>query len=138
MAVRERLPWQTLATGEHMYTPYPFQQMIKRNAVDILQPDINWVGGLTACRKIAAAADAAGLQVTLHGGANNAYGQHLTYATPNMPWAECFVSTPPGVPLEEAGRIPGTALPKDGWLIPNDAPGFGQDVPEEWLVPFFG
>ncbi|MFH1085988.1 MAG: enolase C-terminal domain-like protein, partial [Chloroflexota bacterium] len=136
--VRRRLPWQTLATGEHMFTPWPFQQMISRRACDILQPDIHWVGGLTACRRIAEMADAAGMQVILHGGGNSAYGQHLTYAMPNTPWAECFLATPPGVPLEEANRIPGVASPRDGWLVPNDAPGFGQEIPEEWLSPFFG
>jgi L-rhamnonate dehydratase len=136
--VRQRLPWQTLATGEHMYTPWPFQQLIARRAVDILQPDIHWVGGLTACRRIAEMADSAGIQVILHGGGNSAYGQHLTYAMPNTPWAECFLATPPGVPLEEAASIPGVAAPKDGWLVPSDAPGFGQEIPEEWLTPFFG
>ncbi|MBN1399292.1 MAG: L-rhamnonate dehydratase, partial [Anaerolineae bacterium] len=136
--VRQRLPWQTLATGEHMYTPWPFQQLIARRAVDILQPDIHWVGGLTACKRIAEMADSAGIQVILHGGGNSAYGQHLTYAMPNTPWAECFLATSPGVPLEEAAGIPGVAAPKDGWLVPSDAPGFGQEIPAEWLTPFFG
>jgi len=138
VAVRERLPWQTLATGEHMYTPWPFQQLISRRAVDILQPDIHWVGGLSACRRIAEMADSAGVQVILHGGGNSAYGQHLTYAMPSTPWAECFIATPPGVPLKEAGRTPGVAAPQDGWLVPSSAPGFGQEIPLEWFEPFFG
>jgi len=138
LAVRERIPWQTLATGEHMYTAYPFQQLASRRAVDILQPDIQWVGGLTACRRIANLADAAGLRVILHGGANNAFGQHLTFAMPNMPWAECFVGSDPGVPLESAVAIPGTQVPRDGWLSPPNGPGFGIDIPEDWLTPFFG
>ena len=137
VAVRERLPWQTLASGEHMYTPWPFRQLIERRALDILQPDINWVGGLTACRRIAEMADSAGLTVILHGGANASFGQHLTYAMPNMPWGEYFVASPPGVPLEEAARTPGTPVPQDGWVKPNDGPGFGLEIPEEWLVPFF-
>ena len=99
VAVRQRLPWQTLATGEHMYTPWPFKQLIERRAVDILQPDIFWVGGLTACRRIAQMADAAGLTVILHGGGLNPFGQHLTAAMPNMPWAEFFIGSPPGVLL---------------------------------------
>lgn len=138
VAVRERLPWQTLATGEHMYTPYPFQQLASRRAVDILQPDIHWVGGLTACRRIAHLADAAGLSVILHGGANDAYGQHFSFGTPNVPWAECFVGSAPGVPLAEAATVPGTAVPVDGWIAPPDGPGFGLDVPPDWLIPFGG
>ena len=138
VAVRKRIPWQTLATGEHLYTPWPFRQLVERRAVDILQPDINWVGGLTACRRIAEMADIAGLTVLLHGGANSSYGQHLTCAMPNMPWGECFIASAPGVPLEESPRIPGTPVPVDGWVTPNKGPGFGIEIPEEWLVPFFG
>jgi len=134
--LRERLPWQGLATGEHWYTPVPFQWAIRHKVVDILQPDINWCGGMTVCRKVADAADAAGINVILHGGGNTVYGQHFTYATAAAPWCECFVGTPPGVPLEEARGLPGMAIPKDGWLVPNDAPGFGLDIPESAITPF--
>ncbi|MHB1296510.1 MAG: enolase C-terminal domain-like protein [Anaerolineae bacterium] len=135
VAVRERLPWQTLATGEHLYTPWPYQQLIERKAVDILQPDIFWVGGLTACRRIALMADTAGLAVMLHGGGMNPYGTHLTCSMPNMPWGEYFVGTAPGVPLA-AAAIPGVSIPEDGWITIPDAPGFGIDFPEEQLTPF--
>lgn len=135
--LRQRLPWQTLTTGEHWYTHLPFQWALKHNVVDILQPDINWCGGLTTCLKIAAAAEASGKSVMLHGGARNPYGQHFSYAMSAVPWLEYFMGSPPGVALEEAVQIPGQAVCKDGWLIPNDAPGFGLEIPEEWLEPFF-
>jgi L-rhamnonate dehydratase len=136
VALRQRLPWQTLSTGEHWYTHVPFQWAVRHQAVDILQPDINWVGGVSTCQKIAAMADGGGLSVILHGGGNTPYGQHFSYATPSVPWCECFVATPPGVPLEEAWRLPGQAAPVDGWLVPSDGPGFGLDIPEEWLEPY--
>ena len=136
LALRRRLPWQTLATGEHWYTHVPFQWAVRHQAVDILQPDINWVGGMSTCQKIAAMADGGGLNVILHGGGNTVYGQHFTHATPSAPWCECFVATPPGVPLEEAWRLPGQAAPVDGWLVPSDAPGFGLEIPEKWLEPY--
>ena len=41
IALRRRLPWQTLSTGEHWYTHLPFQWAASHRAVDILQPDIN-------------------------------------------------------------------------------------------------
>ena len=66
--LQRRLPWQTLTTGEHWYTPMPFQWALKHGVVDILQPDISWCGGLTTCIKIAHAAEAAGKSVMLHGG----------------------------------------------------------------------
>jgi L-rhamnonate dehydratase len=136
LALRQRLPWQTLSTGEHWYTHVPFLWAIRHQAVDILQPDINWCGGMTTCQRIAAAADAAGMSVILHGGGNTPYGQHFSYATATVPWLECFVSTPPGVPLEEGWGLPGQAVPRDGWLVPSDGPGFGLEIPEAWVEPF--
>lgn len=137
IALRERLPWQTLTTGEHWYTHVPFQWAANHRVVDILQPDINWCGGLSTCRKIGAIADAAGLSVILHGGGNTPFGQHFSYVTASVPWLECFVGTAPGVPMEEAWRLPGQAVPENGWLVPSDAPGFGLEIAEEWLTPFF-
>jgi L-rhamnonate dehydratase len=136
IALRQRLPWQGLATGEHWYTHVPFQWAIRHQVVDILQPDINWVGRMSTCQKIAAAADTGGVSVILHGGGLTAYGQHFTFATPSAPWCEYFVGSPPGVPLEEAARLPGVAVAKDGYLIPNDAPGFGVNIVAEWLESF--
>jgi L-rhamnonate dehydratase len=137
VALRERLPWQTLTTGEHWYTHVPFQWACNHRVVDILQPDINWCGGVTTCRKIAAAADAAGLSVILHGGGNTVFGQHFSFAMPQVPWLECFIGTPPGVPLPNNWGLPGQAVPRDGALVPSDAPGFGLEIPESWLTPFF-
>ena len=134
--LRERLPWQTLSTGEHWYTHYTFQWAIQHKVVDILQPDIAWCGGISTLQKVAAAADSAGTSVMLHGGGNNVYGQHFTYASPATPWLECFVGTPPGIPLDEVWKLPGQAVPKDGWLVPNDAPGFGLEVSESMITDF--
>jgi L-rhamnonate dehydratase len=134
--LRERLPWMTLATGEHWYTHYTFQWAIQHKVADILQADIMWCGGVSTLQKIAAAADASGTGLIIHGGGNNLYGQHFSYASPATPWLECFVGTPPGVPLEEGWGLPGMAAPKDGWLTPNEAPGFGLEIAESAIAPF--
>jgi L-rhamnonate dehydratase len=134
--LRHRLPWQTLTTGEHWYTHVPFLWAVKHKVVDILQPDINWVGGMTTCMKIVAATEAAGMSVMLHGGGRNAYGQHFSYAFAGVPWLECFIGSRPGVPLEEAPRLPGQPVAVDGYLVPSDAPGFGLEIPESWIEPF--
>jgi L-rhamnonate dehydratase len=127
-ALRQRLPWQTLTTGEHWYTPYTFFEAAKRRVVDIFQPDIHWVGGFTACQRIAAIADAAGLEVICHAGMNTPYGQHFTYASTNSRWGEYFVGGAPGVPLDQTTGFPGMAVPRDGCCVPSDAPGFGHGL----------
>ena len=106
-------------------------------AVDIVQPDIEWVGGFTTCQKIAAMAAAANVSVILHGGGTTAFGQHFSYASAAVPWLECFVATRPSEPLNQGWRLPGQALPKDGYLVPSDAPGFGLELKPDWFTPFF-
>ncbi len=129
--MRRRLPWQTLATGEHWYTTLPFMSAAARRSVDIFQPDIQWVGGATAVVKICHIAEAAGISVIPHGGMNDAYGQHVCYAMPAIPWGELSATSAPGVPLERnegPRQTPGMAFPKDGMLVPSDAPGFGIEL----------
>lgn len=133
--VRRRLPWQTLSTGEHWGTTYPFQYAATHRLVDILQPDIPAIGGITPVTKVAAIGEAAGLNVILHSGANSPYGQHASLALPAVPWIEMFMATPPGVPLKKAVRLPGTAVPENGRVRPPDRPGFGIDLSLEDLKP---
>ena len=133
-AIRRRLPWQTLASGERWHTPLPFLTAASQQLVDIFQPDIQYVGGVTAAVKICHIADAAGLQVMMHLGVNDAYGQHLCYAMPSNTWGEMLVETAPGAPLIDGFRpTPGMAVPKDGYLVPKDAPGFGIELTMEEL-----
>jgi L-rhamnonate dehydratase len=132
--VRRRLPDAILATGEHWYSIHPFAQAAGQGMVDILQPDVAWVGGITAAVRICHLAEAHGLTVITHGGMNTPYGQHLAYAMPVIPMGERSEGVaPPGVPLEEMVALPGTVPIKDGHVRPTDAPGFGIEVTKDWL-----
>ena len=134
MKVRQRVPDQILATGEHWYTIHPFALAAGQGLVDILQPDVQWVGGVTALVRICHIAEAHGLTVISHAGMNYPYGQHISYAMPVIQWGERSEGvSPPGVPLEERVLLPGTAVIKDGYLTPSDAPGFGIEVTKDWL-----
>ena len=126
--LRRRIPWQSLATGEHWSTPMPFQHAARHHLVDVFQPDIQWVGGLTPLVHICAIAAASGISVIPHGGMNDPYGQHACYAMPNIPWGEYFVSAPRGTDLTDAVTVAGAAHPVNGRLRPSDAPGFGIEI----------
>ena len=132
--LRQRVPAQTLATGEHWYLPPAFAFAARRKLADIFQPDLLWAGGLTACVHIAHIAEANGLTVVPHGGMNWPYGQHLVSALPATTWGErSGGGSPRGVPLTETVALPGTAVIEDGFLAPSDAPGFGIDLADAWL-----
>ena len=133
-SVRQRLPWQTLATGEHWYLPQPFAAAAGRRLVDIFQPDVLWCGGITAAVKICHIAEANNISVIPHGSMNYPYGQHLALAMPAVVWGEKSEGvSAPGVPLEEMVKLPGTAVIRDGYVRPSETPGFGLEIDEGWL-----
>ncbi|MDP7534342.1 MAG: enolase C-terminal domain-like protein [SAR202 cluster bacterium] len=132
--VRQRVPGQTLATGEHWYTVHPFALAASNGLVDIMQPDVQWVGGITASIRICHLAEAHGLTVIGHAGMNYPYGQHLAYAMPVITWGERSEGVaPPGVPLAEMMLLPGTPAIENGYVKPSDAPGFGFEFDQAWL-----
>lgn len=134
--IRQAITWIPLATGEDHHTRIPFRQLVEHRCVDVVQPDLHWCGGLTEALRIYYIAEAAGIKTCPHGGAGSAFGQHLLYAFPECPLGEYGVNAPPGVPLEEMPRVPGVSVPKDGYVTPSDAPGFGMEVREEWIAPW--
>jgi len=127
-----------VTTGEHEYTRYGFRELIARKCADILQPDINWVGGLTEARRIVAMASAYDLPVIPHG--SSVFSYHLQYAFTNCPIAEFLVMSPAAdrvVPLfGELFR--NEPLPQDGYIELTDAPGWGVELNDklELLRPF--
>jgi L-rhamnonate dehydratase len=132
--LRQRIPYQTLATGEHWYSIHPFALAASHGLVDIFQPDLQWVGGLTAGIKICHLAEAHGLTVIPHASTNYPYGQHLAYAMSSVMWGERSEGVaPPGVPLEELVVLPGTPVIKNGYLTPSNAPGFGFEFDLDWI-----
>jgi L-rhamnonate dehydratase len=130
------ITWIPIATGEDHHTRWAFRPLVERRCVAVVQPDLQWCGGLTEAVRIYHIAEAAGIKTILHGGAGSAEGQHFSFAFPEVPMAEYHCSSPVGVPLEEVARLPGTPVPKEGWLVPSDAPGFGLELDPAWLTPW--
>lgn len=65
LAQRAAVP---IAGGEHEYTAAGFRELIDREAHHILQPDVNWCGGLTTLLSVYEMAKQAGLRVCPHRG----------------------------------------------------------------------
>jgi len=117
-----------VTTGEHEYTRYGFRQLIAQKCADILQPDINWVGGITEARRIVAMAAAYDIPVIPHG--SSIFSYHLQYAFTNCPVAEFLVMSPKAdeiVPLF-GNLFKNEPLPKNGYLELSDKPGWGVEL----------
>ncbi len=116
-----------ISGGEHEYTRFGFRDLIEKQALDILQPDIYRAGGITELRKIAAMAGAYDLPVIPHGVGAPTY--HFVMATPNCPRAE-FVDI-----FAQGGELllEGEPVPRGGWLELPDTAGFGYRLNERAL-----
>jgi len=123
-----------LTTGEHEYTRYGFRELISRKCVDILQPDITWVGGLTESRRIVAMASAYDIPIIPHG--SSVFSYHLQISNTNCPMAEFLIMSPKAdtiVPLF-GNLFKNEPLPKGGFFDVPELPGWGVELNKEKLL----
>ena len=66
--LRRSISTVAIAGGEHEYTRWGIMDLLEAGAVDILQPDPTWAGGLTEMTRICALASAYGIPVIPHHG----------------------------------------------------------------------
>jgi L-rhamnonate dehydratase len=108
-----------IAGGEHEYLAAGFKELIDRKLHAVLQPDINWCGGLTTVVEIYRLAKAAGLKVLLHRGCEP-FALHALAALDPEPLAES--------PRTWFKALSGAPEITDGTIRLSDAPGFGVSV----------
>jgi len=121
-----------IAGGEHEFTRYGFHQLIDKGAVDIVQLDVNRVGGITEARKIWAMAAGASLPLLPHAGYLHNF--HLIMAHMNSPIAECLPRPPERPPVGSemlAVIFQGQPEAEDGFVELTETPGMGYDLNQE-------
>ena len=130
-----------LATGESLYNRYEFLSLLSARGVDIVQPDICVVGGITEMRKIAALADAHYVSIAPHnpmGPLATAVNVHFSAATTNFKILEYRLPTQRYMGTEDSDEgcyILDPYLPKDGYLeLRPDRPGWGVEMDEKYLA----
>jgi L-alanine-DL-glutamate epimerase-like enolase superfamily enzyme len=101
-----------IATGENLYTCVDFARFLKRDAVDIVQPDLRRAGGPTALLQIGTMAHAFRRPYASHGG--GPVQLNVMACLPNAIYLETGLLKP-GSPL----RL------KDGYVDVPAGPGFG-------------
>lgn len=120
-----------VAGGEQDFSLPAFSWMIRQGALDIVQPDLIYVGGLIRALRVARMAERAGLPVTPHSPGNplkTAYMRHFAAVVPNL-GAHVEQSPHPGF---TGGAV---AVPQGvGWGWDWDPAGFGKGEPLFALV----
>ncbi|MHB2036894.1 MAG: mandelate racemase/muconate lactonizing enzyme family protein [Nitrososphaerales archaeon] len=119
-----------VAVGERITTRYEFMELIDRGHVDIAQPDIGRVGGLTEAKKVADYAKMRGVLVTPHcwrTGITTAAALHYNIAVSNCPFFEYMVEE------EEVSELGKSLVElkfrvRDGYIDLPDSPGLGIEL----------
>lgn len=129
--LKQAMPAVRWTTGEHEYSRYGFRQLIADRCVDIIQPDVMWLGGLTELLRVSAMAAAYDIAVVPHG--SGPYSYHFVISQPHSPFVE-YINTSPG--SDEIWPVFGNLfidepLPRDGLVRPADAPGWGLRLNRE-------
>ena len=134
LRLRRSIDSTLIACGEHVYTRYAARALLEKGAVDILQPDIRWTGGLSETLKMCDLAAAYDIPVMPHRG-GMAWSLHLIMARPTCTLAEGLVLT-----QAEAERsvFAGEPVPEGGTLGVSDTPGFGLTLLRERIDGYRG
>ncbi|KAK7540994.1 L-rhamnoate dehydratase-like protein [Phyllosticta citribraziliensis] len=123
-------PTIKFTTGEHEYSRYGFRKLVEGRNLDILQPDVMWVGGLTELLKVSAMAAAYDIPVVPH--ASGPYSYHFVVSQANSPFQEYLANSPDGKSvLPVFGDLfVNEPIPVNGYLDVSvlDKPGFGLEI----------
>lgn len=135
--LRRRSPVR-IAQGEWLSTHHEFAQLLERECVDVVQPDIGRVGGLTEALRVCRMAEERGLTIIPHAwktGISVAVAAHLATVTPAMSYFEFL----PAELCESRLRRELTVdelVYRDGRLGIPQQPGLGVELNRDALEEF--
>ena len=114
-----------------------WRHVIAMRAVDIVQPDVCYLGGICRTLNVAAMAAEAGLPCTPHC-ANlslvTLFTAHLLKAIPNPGrYLEFSIEGPDYYPWQEGLFETSPYVIEDGHITVSDAPGWGVQISRDWL-----
>ena len=127
-----------VAGGEQDWDLETWRRMIDMRAVDIVQPDILYVGGMVRAMRVARMGAAAGLPCTPHA-ANlslvTPFTMHLMRALP-LPgrYLEVSIEGPDYYPWQDGLFLKSPCTVSGGRVRVSDAPGWGVEIAPEWLA----
>ena len=116
-----------LAGGAPLLKRHDWLALLQAGALDVLMPDVKWLGGINQVQKVAAMGEVFGVQVSPHsasGPVASAASLHLSLAIANFN----IVEYPWGVPGWRGALCRNTETLAGGYFRPPTAPGLGVDL----------
>ena len=138
IAKRSKVP---IATGERLVAAYNCRELIELGIVDIVQTDINHVGGITALWKVAAMAEPSGVKIAPHaceGPIGGLATVHVDAAMPNFLVQEICSGVEPGEKEKiwhEWFGFPAMRMVNGKFPLP-EKPGLGFELREQDVVKY--
>lgn len=132
--IKRACPFVKWTTGEHEYTRYGFRHLIEERNLDIVQPDVMWVGGMTELLKIAAHASAYDVPVIPHG--SGPYSYQFIASQPGPAFCEYVAASADGKSISPVfGELfVGEDVPQNGKLKVSERPGFGMELRDKGML----
>ena len=127
-----------IAAGEWQNTRFEFLDLMDRGHIDVAQPDIGRVGGLTEAMRVAHLAQDRGKLIVPHcwkTGIGIAASAHLAAAIPNCPFIE-FLPAELCDSVLRRELVPDPLVMKDGKLLLPDKPGLGIELNMEAIEKY--
>ena len=131
MAEVRRVARIPVATGERLFTRYPFRDLLTRQAVDVVQPDLCTVGGILEGYKIATMAEAFMVSIAPHNPLSplsTVIALHLDTVVPNF-----LIQETSGSPERDKILNQRVEDVQDGYLVAPTGPGWGVELNEDFL-----
>jgi L-alanine-DL-glutamate epimerase-like enolase superfamily enzyme len=127
-----------VAGGEQDWDLQNWRRMIALGSVDIVQPDVLYVGGMIRAMQVARMGHAAGLPCTPHA-ANlsmvTIFTMHLLRAVPNPGrYLELSIEGDDYYPWQRDLFVNDPYRVQNGHVTVTDAPGWGVEINPEWLA----
>ena len=126
-----------IAGGELAGDIWPLREMIERRALDIVQPDATFTGGIAGALEIAQMAETFGLGFAPHAWSNGlglAANMHVLAATHGT-WLEYPYDPPGWVPQgRDAMLTSPITIDADGWVTMPEGPGLGVSLDLDRIV----
>ena len=123
-----------ICAGENLYLRHGFRDLLEKQAVDVIMPDISKCGGLSECRKIANLADIYYIPFAPHNNSSalsTVADAHVCASVPNFLALEFHRFNDPtwdDVLDSESSVI------QDGHVVLPEAPGLGVELNEDFLT----
>jgi mannonate dehydratase len=125
-----------IAVGELTTSLTDAVRLVRDGGVDFIRSHVSDIGGLTPARKLADLAELCGVRTAWHGpGDTSPVGAAANVA---LDVTSAAFGIQEGHLYNEATHdvFPGTLQIKDGWLVPNETPGWGIDIDEEMAARY--